>query len=328
MREVETGVTAVLQAVSPVDDRTVWVSGHEGLVLRSRDGGASWRPVPAPAGDSLQFRDIHGFDDASAVVLSSGSGPLSRIYRTDDGGESWTLGYLMEDSRGFLDCLDFWDGRRGFAYGDAIDGRLFILVTEDGGRTWTRPDPSGVPSAGEGEGGFAASGTCARAGMGGEGWIGTGAGGAGRVVATSDYGRSWASQAVPITKGEVAGIFTVAMAGPVPAMVLGGDLSDAESVVPNAAVPGSDGEPWAATATPAPVPGAVYGSASATRGETTLIFAFAPTASAYTENRGETWTPLPGVAAWAGAFGPSGTVGWAAGVGGRIWTLRVSSGSP
>ena len=319
--EQSTGTEVVLQAISPVSDDTAWVSGHGSVILRTVDGGSAWQQMSAPGGDSLQFRDIHGFSGRSAVALTSGAGPASRIYRTDDGGGSWTLNFLMDEPAGFLDCLDFWDDDRGFAYGDSFDGVPYILLTDDGGRGWTRVEAGAAPAANDGEGGFAASGTCARTGAGGRGWIGTGAGGSARVLATDDYGRTWTAAEVPMARGAAAGVFTLAMDDGRPLMALGGDLGASEEVVAeNAAATGDGGRSWTATA-PAPINGAVYGSAVGGTGADRRVVAVAPPGGAYTTDTGATWHALPDVSAWAVAFAPGGRVGWAAGGGGRIWRI-------
>ncbi len=320
--EQSSGTTEVLQAISPVSAETVWASGHGGVILRTVDGGEEWARVAAPAADSLQFRDIHGFSSRTAIALTAGTGPASRIYRTADGGETWTLRFLMDAPEGFLDCLDFWDGERGFAYGDSFDGVPYILLTRDGGRSWARVSADAAPAANEGEGGFAASGTCARAGDSGRGWIGTGAGGSARILATDDYGATWSEVAVPMATGDAAGIFTLAMADGSPVMALGGDLGARDQVVSaNAAVTGDGGRTWTA-ASPAPIARAVYGSATGRWGPYRNIVAVAPPAAAYTSDMGGTWRPLDGVSAWAVEFAPGGRVGWAAGEGGRIWRIE------
>ncbi|MCY3612471.1 MAG: CehA/McbA family metallohydrolase [Gemmatimonadetes bacterium] len=320
--EQSSGTTEVLQAISPVSAETLWASGHGGVILRTVDGGDKWERVPAPGGDSLQFRDIHGFSSRTAIALTAGTGPASRIYRTADGGETWTLGFLMDAPEGFLDCLDFWDGERGFAYGDSFDGAPYILLTEDGGRSWARVPADAMPQAGEGEGGFAASGTCARAGDSGRGWIGTGAGGSARILATDDYGATWSEVAVPMATGDAAGIFTLAMADGSPVMALGGDLGAPDEVVAaNAAVTRDGGRTWTA-ASPAPIDGAVYGSAVGRWGPYRNIVAVAPPGAAFTADMGETWHPLEELSAWAVEFAPGGRVGWAAGEGGRIWRIE------
>ena len=343
LTEQASGTDEVLQAISPVSEQTVWVSGHAGVILRTLDGGSAWKRIPAPAGDSLQFRDIHGFSTESAVGLTAGEGSLSRIYRTDDAGRSWSLAFLMEEPAGFLDCLDFWDENRGFAYGDSFDGVPYILITGDGGRGWTRVPADSAPAANEGEGGFAASGTCARAGQKGRGWLGTGAGGSARVLATGDYGRTWTAAEVPLVKGDVAGIFTLAIVPgaaaadggnrpetedpPAPAgwpaiMALGGDLDRRQEVAAgNAALSLDGGRTWT-PASPAPINGAVYGSAGGGTGGNRRVVAVAPPGAAYTGDMGQSWQALPGVSAWAVEFAPGGLVGWAVGGGGRIWRIE------
>lgn len=324
LAEQASGTDVVLQAVSPVSEQVAWISGHGGVVLRTNDGGARWERVAAPAGDSLQYRDVHAFAWRSAALLSAGPGPASRIYRTDDGGRSWTLGFLMDHAEGFLDCLDFWDESRGFAYGDSFDGTPYVLLTEDGGATWSRAGPEGLPAAGRGEGGFAASGTCARAGDAGQGWIGTGAGGSARVLETRDHGRTWTAKDAPVAKGPAAGVFTLAAADGRIAMALGGDLDARESVNANAAVPTTSGQ-WRRTGS-APIAGAVYGSAVAENG----VVAVGPPGAAYTTDGGASWHALEGLSAWAVEFAPGRRVGWAAGADGRIWRIEWpgAAGSP
>ncbi len=75
----------------------------------------------------LDFRDIEAFDEKTAYVLSIGDGGLSRIFKTTDGGASWTLQHKNPDPKGFLDALAFWDADRGLALGDPVDGKFVVL---------------------------------------------------------------------------------------------------------------------------------------------------------------------------------------------------------
>ncbi|HEX6631552.1 MAG TPA: hypothetical protein VF048_10685, partial [Gemmatimonadaceae bacterium] len=86
----QSGTTALLQAVSPVSEQVVWVSGHRGTWARTLDGGVTWQAGRVPGADTLQFRDVYAASADTAVLLSAGPGALSRIYRTTDGGRSWT----------------------------------------------------------------------------------------------------------------------------------------------------------------------------------------------------------------------------------------------
>ncbi|MBI4500917.1 MAG: hypothetical protein HY700_07125, partial [Gemmatimonadetes bacterium] len=130
------GTTALLQAVSPVSERIVWVSGHRATFARTTDGGETWRSGTVPGDTTLQFRDVHGVDENTAYLMSSGTGKSSRIYRTDDAGRTWALQYTNPDSAGFYDCMDFWDRDHGLVYGDEVNGEAVVLATLDGGKHW------------------------------------------------------------------------------------------------------------------------------------------------------------------------------------------------
>jgi photosystem II stability/assembly factor-like uncharacterized protein len=188
LEEQTSGTSQLLQAVSVVDPSVAWVSGHGGTFGRTVDAGRTWTTSVMAGADTLQFRDVHAASASRAWLLSAGSGELSRIYATSDAGATWTLQWTNPEPEGFYDCLDFWDERRGFVYGDAVGGSLRILVTEDGGATWMRVPDGALPAALPSEGGFAASGTCAVAGADGTGWIAAGNAPRARVFRTSDFG--------------------------------------------------------------------------------------------------------------------------------------------
>jgi photosystem II stability/assembly factor-like uncharacterized protein len=199
------GTTALLIAVSPVDDDVAWVSGGSGTWARTTDGGSTWRTGQVPGADSLQFRDVHAVDANIAYLLSIGEGSQSRIYKTVDAGQRWTLQFTNADPKGFYDCFDFWDADRGVVIGDAIDGRIAALITTDGGVRWTRVPPESLPAAQASEGSFAASGTCVETQAGGHAWAVMSNPTRGRVLHTADYGRTWSIDTLPITTHEGSG---------------------------------------------------------------------------------------------------------------------------
>src|SRR5215467_5151522 len=198
--EQTSGTTALLIAVSPVNERVVWVSGSQGTWLRTLDGGATWESGRVSGADSLQFRDVHAVDASTAYLLSIGSGSQSRIYKTTDAGQHWSLPFMNRDSAGFYDCMDFWDANRGIVIGDAVAGQIAMLMTTDGGAHWNRVPPSSLPAAQPQEGSFAASGTCVVTRPGGRAWIVASNASHGRVLHTMDYGRTWGGVYVPGTR--------------------------------------------------------------------------------------------------------------------------------
>lgn len=301
----ESGTTALLQAVSAVSERVVWVSGHRGTVLRTTDGGATWQRLTVPDADPLQFRDIHAIDERTAYVLSAGPGPLSRIYKTTDGGRSWTLQFLNEEPEAFFDCLSFWDERRGLAFSDAVAGEVILLATEDAGANWTRVPPDRVPDAqAGGEGAFAASGTCVVTGPGGLAWIGTGAAEKARVFRTEDYGRSWSVVETPLVAGEMAGIFTLSFRDATHGVVLGGDLARPQEHTDNVAVTADGGRTWTLAGRTA-LPGAVYGAAYVPGAPSPTIVAVGPGGMDVSTDDARTWATVDTASYWAVGFAPA-----------------------
>jgi photosystem II stability/assembly factor-like uncharacterized protein len=87
-------------------------------VLRTVDAGATWLNFAPPGTDDLLFRDVEAFDADTAVILAIGPGDASRVYRTTNGGQSWTLTFLNDDPNAFYDCMAFFDQDRGLALSD------------------------------------------------------------------------------------------------------------------------------------------------------------------------------------------------------------------
>lgn len=84
------GTTNRLQAISPVNENVVWASGVGGTYALTTNGGGRWRAGVVPGAELLQFRDVHGVSARVAYLLAAGVGTDSRIYKTVDGGESWS----------------------------------------------------------------------------------------------------------------------------------------------------------------------------------------------------------------------------------------------
>lgn len=315
------GTTSLLQAVSAPSRRVVWVSGHRGTYAVSTNGGESWRTGVVPDGDSLQFRDVHALDDERAWLLAAGEGDRSRIYHTSNGGRTWTLQFHNTEPRAFFDCLDFWDARRGIAFSDAVDGRFYILRTDDGGATWTRVPDESVPAARAGEGAFAASGTCVQTGRDGRAWIATGnAPPNARVLSTADYGRTWNVYLTSLSAGDAAGAASITFRDTLHGVIAGGPVGRPNERGDWTAVSGDGGRTWQAGGRPA-MAGAVYGAAYLPR--TPALVAVGPGGMDWSTDDARSWTRLDTLAYWSVGFARNGRVGWAVGPSGRITKLIV-----
>jgi photosystem II stability/assembly factor-like uncharacterized protein len=218
-----TGTTAQLRGFSAVSHEIAWASGRFGTVLRTTDGGASWRQVGPPDTSGLDFRDIEAFDADNAVALSIGEGTQSRIYRTTDGGAHWTEAFRNPDKAAFYDCLAFFDRKRGLALSDPVDGKFRLLSTSDGGGSWTLLPNDGMPAALTGEFAFAASGQCIRI-TGHEAWIASGGGAAARVYHSHDRGLHWTVSTTPLTSNGSSGVFAIDFRDPHRGIAVGGDF--------------------------------------------------------------------------------------------------------
>ena len=288
--DVTTGSTAHFRGLSAVSANTAWVSGYDatgGVVLRTLDRGATWQNV-GPTGQpaTLQFRDIEAFGPNKAVVLSSGTGPDSRIYRTTDGGATWSLVFQNAEPNAFFDCMTFFNKRVGLAVSDPPDGLKFrIIKTTDGGQTWNVVDPAGMPPALAGEFAFAASGQCLTSNHGHTAWLGTGGGAQARVFTSHDRGNTWTVSATPMNSGPSAGIFALAFKSQRHGLAVGGDFTLPTASPNNFANTRDGGATWNLI-TGAP---AEYRSGAAwVNGHTAIVVG--PSGSNFSRNGGRTWT--------------------------------------
>jgi len=146
-----------------VDGQVAWASGSDGTVLKTIDGGAHWvkcaTPDAATDGAKLDFRGVQAWDSASAIVMASGPGDKSRLYKTVNGCATWTLLFRNPDAPdGFFDS--FWMNAaygEGMLLGDPVKGRFTVFETEDGGQTWKRDERKGLTLHGDSLAAFAAS---------------------------------------------------------------------------------------------------------------------------------------------------------------------------
>ena len=316
LTQQSSGTDALLQAVSPVNDDIVWVSGHQATYAHTTDGGDTWAASVMLDAEGLQFRDVAAFNERTAYLMSAGEGELSRIYRTDDSGRIWTLQYVADHPQAFLDCIDFWDVNRGLAYGDAVDGVPFLLTTSNGGALWERVPADALPPAQDGEGGFAASGTCIAALKDGRAWVAMGNAERARMLRTADYGKTWSVTDVPVVGGPASGLTTVHVGSDGAGIALGGRIGRDSLRAPNVAITSDGGLTWTAGG-PLALDGPAYGSALLPGGAAVAV---GPRGLDWSADGGRTWQTSVTFTYWAVAFS-SPRAGWAVGPEGRITKL-------
>jgi photosystem II stability/assembly factor-like uncharacterized protein len=168
---VPTGQTRALLAVFFVDNRTGWIAGEAGLILRSDDGGARWKRQPSGVASALQSIAFTDHDHGWAA------GNLGVLLYPDDGGKIWRR--QNPGTRSNLYAVHFADVRTGWACGQ--DG---IVGTTDGGATWTRLRAEKISL----EGIFFRDAA-----------LGLIVGECGRILRTADAGRGWTDHSTAVT---------------------------------------------------------------------------------------------------------------------------------
>ncbi len=312
--------TASFRGLSVAGPAVVWASGTGGTWIRSTDGGATWRADSVPGATGLDFRDVHAADAGTAWLMSAGEGPQSRLYRTADGGRSWTLQHTVPGPQGFLDGMAFRGTTRGIAYSDPVEHAFLVLATEDGMR-WSRVPPASLPAPLAGEAGFAGSGT-GIAVRGDRVWFGTGGGARARVFRSEDGGRSWEAAVTPLAAGSAgAGIFSLTFWNDRDGVAVGGDYTKPGEAAGNVARTEDGGRTWRPVRG-APPRGYRSGVAFVPGTDPLLLVAVGISGSDYSVDGGESWTPIDTVEFNAvAAAGPDAV--WAVGPGGKVAKLRI-----
>jgi len=247
--------TADLRGIHSLGNGIAWASGTNGTVLRTTDDGATWQTCTTPPdADKLDFRGIQAFDANIAIVMSSGKGDLSRLYKTTDACKTWKLLFTNPDKDGFWDGIQGGFEREsgkfdGVLVGDPVDGKFAIYTQISFHTSWEPWNGSNClapkcrdAKANRNESIFAAS-NSAMVSPGSDGDLAfvTGGPGGARLVYAQPHGidgiSSFAFSTIklPIPSGENTGAFSIARHGKDPDginanfMVVGGDYRKPDS---------------------------------------------------------------------------------------------------
>lgn len=235
---MKTPVEASLRGLSALTPEIAWASGSEGTWLRTIDAGKTWDHGVIAGLDTVDFRSIHGFDALTAIAVSAGQPAV--IYKTIDGGQTWILKH-QESEKAFLDGISFADEKRGYVFGDPVDGKWMILQTFNQGESWY--PVTNLPDAAEGEAGFAASASSFLADATNL-WLGSG-GKEANLYRSTNQGETWEKFSSPLIQGEASqGIFSIATIGAGEIYCVGGDYTLLDSTRGTAGLFLSEGKAW------------------------------------------------------------------------------------
>jgi photosystem II stability/assembly factor-like uncharacterized protein len=167
-------------AIAPSDTNQVWAGTGEqnsrypiepgGGVFKSTDGGNSWKLMGLEKTQHIGRIVVHPTNPSIVYVAAMGAlyGPNAErgLYKTLDGGQTWTLSKFIDDKTGFVDVA--MDPRNpNVLYAAAYQRRRTPYMLESGGRgsglwkttdagaTWTQIVGNGFPTGVKGRIGLA-----------------------------------------------------------------------------------------------------------------------------------------------------------------------------
>lgn len=134
----------------PVDGRL--------FILRSEDGGATWREIPRTAMPQVAEQEYAFAASGTQLVTGAGGrawigtgGARARVLRTNDYGQHWQAyptPIMQGESSTGLFSLAFRDSLHGIGVGGDYsregEGGDNVIVTQDGGRSWTLLEEAGL----------------------------------------------------------------------------------------------------------------------------------------------------------------------------------------
>lgn len=302
-----------LRGIDAVSDKECWVSGTNGTVAKTVNGGRNWKYLTVPGADSLDFRDIEVFNSNEALILSIGTGASSRIYKTIDGGQTWKIVFQNKEPEGFFDAFTFWNANEGMMQGDPIDGRLYLLTTADRGDTWHEVPQQKCPKVEKGEYAFAASGSQI-ASFGNTIWIGTG-GSKSRIFRSNTKELSWEGVDTKMIQGQPSqGAFSLSFFHERFGMAVGGDYTKENEGKDNIIITVDGGESWHLLRMELD-----FRSCLVFVGKSAIVTG--PSGSELSDDMGKSWTMIQGRGFHSLSVVEGSKTVWAAGSDGRIGRL-------
>ncbi len=192
--------------------------------------------VPIERADSLDynFRSV-AFNSLAAFALSIESPAV--LFKNQK------IVYQENHPKAFYDSMDFWNDEEGIAIGDPTEDCMSIIITRDGGNTWTKLSCDVLPIAKEDEAAFAASDTNIAL-VGDHTWVATG-GKASRILYSPDKGKNWEVFETPIIQGaQTTGMYSIDFYDENNGFAIGGDYTKPNDTLANKIRTNDGGKTW------------------------------------------------------------------------------------
>jgi len=118
------GISTNLYSLYFLDENNGWITGAEGRILKTTNGGQNWVQIPSGTSFSLSF--VKFFNENEGIIAGSGG----TIKKSTDGGVTW---YNVNSGTSLrLQEGSFINSLQGWICGD----NGIVLKTTDGGDSW------------------------------------------------------------------------------------------------------------------------------------------------------------------------------------------------
>ncbi len=236
-KQDSTSIRAILSSSS---DKLLF-AGSKGDIGMTEDGGKSWGIKYLKYNDSIipHFRSIAASDKGIFALSVGNPGLLYKITSNDT-----KIVYKEAHEKVFYDSMKFFsDGKHGIAVGDPTENCPSIILTSDGGNSWTKLPCSQLPKFNKDEAFFAASNTniaIANKTV----WIASG-GSKARILKSTDYGNTWKIYDTPIVQGDgPQGIYSIDFYDENHGIAIGGNYAKPNDNCANKAITTDGGKTW------------------------------------------------------------------------------------
>ncbi|WP_272149557.1 WD40/YVTN/BNR-like repeat-containing protein [Tenacibaculum aiptasiae] len=230
-----------IRAIQVISENELLYAGSKGALGLTQDGGKSWDIKRLNYNDSIipNFRSIAMNKEGVFALSVANPALLFKVNLEKD-----TLVYKEEHEKVFYDCMKFFDdGLHGIAVGDPTEDCPSILLTIDGGITWSKLPCEKLPKFEEGEAFFAASNTNIAI-INKTVWIASG-GSKARILKSVDYGNTWEVYNTPIVQGDgPQGIYSIDFYDENNGIAIGGNYSKEDDNYANKAITKDGGKTW------------------------------------------------------------------------------------
>jgi photosystem II stability/assembly factor-like uncharacterized protein len=133
------GTNTYFSCIYFTDNQYGWAAGDSSIIIKTSDGGVTWNyinrlPLPYSITARNDITSIHFTDQNTGWAVQNvyTTTPYSILYKTTDGGQTWTHNHSLMDIRShsvfFLNSLHGW-----------MTIGAFTDRTTDGGNTWAYP---------------------------------------------------------------------------------------------------------------------------------------------------------------------------------------------